>query len=209
MRWNGWLLIEEGRVSIERLLQGFKAYLMARPEPQVSAWVADFDWNLPQRQLSANHPHAERHLDTVLRCCGPTERGLVEAFLEARDQLHWFQSYDAGDFGQGFIDNYAHVELVGTRGHFASDRLAGGLVLFGPGLVYPDHWHLAEELYFPLTDGALWSRNGGPFVERKSGEFIFHESNMAHAMTMQSNPLLALWVWRGNVLVQKSDYRKT
>lgn len=195
-------------MSLKPLLDAFQDYLALRPEPKVREWVGGFDWNLSERNLVANHPVAERHLENVLDICGSGERRLVEAFVSASDRLHWFQSYDASDFGQEFVDNYAHVELIGTRGHFVSDQLAGGLVLFGPGLEYPDHWHVSEELYFPMTGGALWSRDSESFVERNSGEFIFHESNMPHAMTMQTKPLLALWMWRGNVLVQKSDYRK-
>ena len=109
-------------------------------------------------------------------------------------------------FGQSFLDNYTHMELIGPEGHFMSDEIAAGLVIYGPGLDYPDHWHMAEEIYIPLTHDGLWSADGAPLTARKAGTFIFHESNMRHAIRAGRAPLVALWVWRNGDLRQKADY---
>jgi hypothetical protein len=103
-----------------------------------------------------------------------------------------------------FLDNYGWVEIFGTRGHFECDAMAGGLLMLGPHTFYPDHHHVAEEIYIPLTDGSLWSKDGSPFVPHASGEVIHHPSDIRHAMQTVAEPLVALYLWRGGPLAQKS-----
>ena len=45
--------------------------------------------------------------------------------------------------------------------------------------------------------------NGG-FVRREAGEVIHHPSNVSHAMRTGAEPLLAIYLWRGGPLAQKS-----
>lgn len=193
-------------MSAKPLLDAWRDYLSLRPEDEVRDWFDGFDWKMPERDLAPVHYPAERHLEGIAEHAGRGEKRLVEAFVELAPQLHWMQVYEENDFGKDMVQNYAHVEIIGTRGHFACNQMAGGIVLFGPGLQYPNHWHVAEEIYFPLTDGTLWSRDEEPFEVRNSGELIHHESNMHHAMQMQDKPLLALWIWRNGDLAQKSDF---
>ena len=120
-----------------------------------------------------------------------------------RETLHWGQTYTTADFGQGFIDNYGWVELFGTRGHFANDRIAAGFLILGPDIVYPDHHHVAEELYVPLTEGTEWRKGEGAFVVRAAGAIIHHPSDVSHAMRTGAEPLVALYLWRGGPLAQK------
>ena len=108
------------------------------------------------------------------------------------------------DFGQNFIDNYGWMELFGTRGHFDSDKIAAGFLILGPDIVYPDHHHVAEELYVPLTGGTEWRKGEGGFTVRPAGEVIHHPSNVSHAMRTGAEPLVALYLWRGGPLAQKS-----
>ena len=118
--------------------------------------------------------------------------------------MHWGQTYTAADFGQGFIDNYGWLEVFGTRGHFVNDEVAGGLLILGPGIVYPDHHHIAEEIYIPRTGGTEWRMGEGGFRMRDAGEVIHHASNLSHAMRTTKAPLMALYLWRGGPLAQKS-----
>lgn len=63
---------------------------------------------------------------------------------------------------------------------------------------------MAEEIYIPLTDGSLWSKDAQPFLPRWSGEIIHHPSNIRHAMRTEDELLVALYLWRGGPLAQKS-----
>lgn len=201
-------------MSLEKLLRATQRYLESRGEPEVVASFKSFDWQLSPRPLEPEDVPGVRHLPGVLANCATAERELAVALLEAQPDLRWGRSYAAEDFGQHFVDNYGYMELIGTRGHFSCERLAVGFVMFGPAVEYPAHWHVAEELYFPLTSGGLWSRDSGDFTVRQSGEFISHPSNMPHAMTTTTETLLALYVWcapPGVVtdLAQKSNYSAT
>jgi len=193
-------------MTAKPLFDAYRDYLSLRPEPKVREWVEAVDWNMSERDLSPVRFSAERHLDGILDHVGSAEKRLVQTFVDFAPNLQWLQSYTEEDFGSDMINNYAHVEIMGTRGHFANNEFAGGIVLFGPQLHYPSHWHVAEEIYFPLTGGALWGRDDGQMVERGSGELIFHESNTHHEMKVRDVPLLALWLWHGGDLAQKSDY---
>lgn len=44
----------------------------------------------------------------------------------------------------------------------------------------------------------------GGFHVRQAGEVIHHASNVSHAMRTGDEPLLALYIWRGGPLAQKS-----
>lgn len=193
-------------MSLKPVLDAFRDYLSLRDEPVVQEWLGRFDWKLSERNLSPNLLHAVRHLPNVEAHVGKGETKLVKTFLEHAPKLHWMQSYTPEDFGPYFTDNYAHVELIGTKGHFASNEIAAGLVQYGPNIDYPNHWHVAEEIYIPLTGNGLWSSDNEPYVSRKAGEFIFHESNMPHAIRTEDTPMLALWVWRGGDLAQKGNF---
>lgn len=64
--------------------------------------------------------------------------------------------------------------------------------------------HIAEELYLPLTGGTEWRMDEGS-LSRAAGDVIHHPSNVAHAMRTGAEPLVALYLWRGGPLAQKSE----
>ncbi len=134
----------------------------------------------------------------------PVLSPLVDAIADAADVLEWRQSYTAADFGPAFLEAYGWTEWIGLRGPIASEEIACGILLLGPGIDYPAHAHEAEELYLPLAGTALWQRGEEDFTTRPAGEPIHHPSWMPHAMRTISEPLLAFYVWRGGDLAAKS-----
>jgi mannose-6-phosphate isomerase-like protein (cupin superfamily) len=116
--------------------------------------------------------------------------------------LEWRQTYSPHEMSGQFLDNYGWTELMGPRGMFASDRLACGFLLLGPETRYPPHHHEAEELYVPLVGEAAWQQGDGPWELRPPGSMIHHRSNEVHAMHTARQPLLALYLWRGENLVR-------
>ena len=193
-------------MGVKLLFDAWRDYISLRTEPQIEEWFDRFDWRLIERDLPATPLHATRHIPDCKEHAGRGEMRLVDEVIAHSSQLNWIQMYEPGELGQHFTDNYAHVELIGTRGHFASEEIAGGIVLYGPQVDYLDHWHTSEEIYIPLTGNGSWSKDGDDYVVRNSGEFIFHESNMHHSMKAQDTPLLALWIWKGGDLKQKVEY---
>lgn len=186
------------------LLERFRAYLGGVDSDLVADEVARIGWDMPVRSLEPRALGCLNHLDRIAELATPDAKPLTRFVADRRDVLHWGQTYSAADFGQGFIDNYGWLEVFGTRGHFVNEEVAGGLLILGPNIVYPDHHHIAEEIYIPLTGGTKWRMGEGSFHTRAAGEVIHHASNVSHAMRTGTEPLMALYLWRGGPLAQKS-----
>lgn len=133
-----------------------------------------------------------------------------EALRTAVAGAAWTQTaaYVARPPGPRFLDGYAHATLAGpadgapTKGAPGSGPPAAlGLLLLGPGVHYPHHRHPADEVYLPLS-AARWSHDvGAPLREEPPGELLHHQPEQAHAMDTGTEPLLALYVWTGDVTV--------
>jgi Dimethlysulfonioproprionate lyase len=188
----------------DELLGEFQSYLSGIESARVRDFLGGIDWNMPARNLDAHRLPCLGHLPRLAVIAGPGERRIAGLLARHAPALRWGQTYTAADFGQYFIDNYGWVELFGTRGHFRNDAVAAGVLVLGPNVVYPDHHHVAEEVYVPLTGGTEWRMGEGAFRDRRGSEIIHHASNVSHAMRTGKEPLLALYLWRGGDLTQKS-----
>src|SRR5690606_1895757 len=138
-----------------------------------------------------------RHLRDAARLTNGKAGDLLHVLENKANALRWDQTYTAEDFGKEFLANYGWVELFGVRGHFVNERMAGGFLVLGPNVHYPDHYHIAEELYVPLTSGTLWRMGDEEFAMRDAGAVIHHRSNVTHAMKTRGEPLIAFYLWRG------------
>lgn len=189
--------------SAEGLLSLVQAYFRGRDDARVSEWLGQAG-ELQLRSLGRRELPCLVHLEHTAEIAAPAERPLATFLAGEGRSLHWGQTYSEVDFDRAFLDNYGWLELFGTRGHFASDSVACGFLLLGPDTHYPDHHHLAEEVYVPLTGGTKWRQGDGGFVPRRAGEVIHHPPNINHAMRTAAEPLLALYLWRGGPLAAKS-----
>ncbi len=182
-----------------------RALLDCFDQPELRPFLAD--WPGPgasRRSVDPRPLPVLQWLDRLAPHAAGETRPLVDGIVAAAAQLAWGQTYAAADFGARFLERYGWSELVGLRGPVASDRLACGVLLLGPDLEYPAHSHAAEEIYLPLAGTALWLRGGEGWRPRRPGELIHHPSGIAHAMRTGDQPLLALYLWRGGDLAQKS-----
>lgn len=98
-----------------------------------------------------------------------------------------------------FAGRFAFVELLGPNGVALREDLRFGLYLQEPDTYYPPHSHAAEEYYFVLSGKAAWQIDDGDFFEAAAGSFMYHASWQRHAMETAEQPLLAMWVWTGNL----------
>lgn len=188
----------------DELLDRFHAYLRGVDNALVRDAVARIDWTMPAHPLEPHRLPCLDQLDRIAELAPPYAQRLVRLLAEHRNDLRWGQTYNAADFGEAFLQKYGWLEVFGLRGHFTNDEVAAGLLILGPGITYPDHHHIAEEIYIPLTGGTEWRMGEGGFHVRQAGEVIHHASNVSHAMRTGSEPLLALYIWRGGPLAQKS-----
>ena len=140
------------------------------------------------------------HLATALSAglSGP-EAGLAEVLSELAPALAWTYSYPARAGQPDLSSAVAFSQIIGPGGIRRSDRLRLGLTLIAPGTHYPPHAHPAIETYLVIAGSALWSLGDAAAAAQPPGALIFHPSGMAHAMQTGTEPLLAIWSWRGDV----------
>jgi hypothetical protein len=188
----------------DELLSGVKSYLAGFGEESAQSFVEGIDWSMPPRKLAPRGLPCLAHLDRAAETARGEAGSLARFLRDHAREFHWGQTYTSADFGQNFIDNYGWLEVFGTRGHFDNRKIAGGFLILGPGIDYPDHHHVAEEIYIPLTSGAGWRMGDGEFRRREAGEIVHHASNVSHAMRTGEDPLLALYLWRGGPLAARS-----
>ena len=191
---------------MKKLLDLVRDFLDLRSSEIVDPFIDGLNWNFNQRNIDPATTDALKWLPDCLAYSGNAEKSLTNAVIDMASQLHWRSPYHEEDLGADIAVGLSAMELVGPQGHFMSEDVRLGFYLQGAGLDYPAHWHMAKELYIPLTSQTLWSKDGSEHVLRGSGEIITHQSNEHHAMKTDIAPLLALWVWRGGDLRQKPDF---
>ena len=126
------------------------------------------------------------------------------ALAAVAPRLTWAQNpnYRRSPPSPDFLDNYGYAVLAGPSDGPPAlarhDQLAFGVLLLGPHTHYPLHHHPAAEVYIPLNR-AEWWRGDGPWREEAAGAVIHHPPNMPHATRAGGAPLLALYLWRGEL----------
>ncbi len=148
-----------------------------------------------QARAAVTQPPALAHIGAALEAM---PAGDLRAALEScASRLPW----TAGNLPKspGVVDAYAFIEILGPDGIWFSDRLRFGLYLQAPGVFYPPHDHEAEEFYYVLAGDAEWQRNGQAFASRPPGALIHHAPRDRHAMKTGNGPLLAMWMWTGDI----------
>ncbi|MFE0754104.1 dimethylsulfonioproprionate lyase family protein [Inquilinus sp. NPDC058860] len=192
-------------MGADRLATAARTLLAGFDQPELARFLEE--WPAPDAPRRTVEPRALpvlRWLDQAPAVAAAETRPLVDGVVAMAETLAWGQTYAADDFGDRFLERYGWSELIGLRGPIASDRLACGFLLLGPEIEYPAHSHAAEEIYLPLAGTADWLRGREGWRQRRPGELIHHPSRMAHAMRTETQPLLALYLWRGGDLAQKS-----
>ena len=162
----------------------------------------DIDQALSPKQLPVLS-----YLPQMAKQAPPGNRRLIKMLIHLQHELHFNQTYTARDFGAAFLQQYGWIKFLGPDAYWRSDELSSGLILLGDHITYPEHWHDAEEIYFPISGTAEWYHQDRGWQAISPGTMIHHASNIKHAMRTIGEPLLALYVWRGGNLTQKSTIR--
>ncbi len=142
-----------------------------------------------------------RHLPECVAASMFMAPDVAAALAEIDEFLHWRQNPNYSDavMGEGYMDNYAYAELIGSTGFFPGEDFLMGLLLLGPDLLYRGHHHKAPELYWLLTGPSEWRQGNGEFMTRRAGETVWHAPGVVHATRTLATPLLAIWAWTSDV----------
>ena len=138
-----------------------------------------------------------RYLDEALAAA--QTHPLTAQFAAIAPRVSWVE-VGKRPMPASFAGRYSYCEIVGQdpTSIQAPDIRFGAYLQF-PDTWYPLHWHAAEELYFPLSGAAEWTRDEVADHPALPGTLIRHASNERHATRTRSEPLLALWVWIGDL----------
>ncbi len=135
--------------------------------------------------------------------CVPRLFPLLDTIKSIEPFCSWQQNpgYSRDSLGEYFMNNYGYFQVIGPGGLVQSQDVAVGVLLLGQKVHYPEHAHPATEVYYPLCGEALWSQGVMEPTLRSSGDIIYHTSHETHAMETVDQPLLALYVWIGDVSI--------
>jgi hypothetical protein len=193
------------RAPVKQLFNAVHGYLTVKEDPLVQDMSTHLPLSPEPRILPARTYPVSDHLAQAARFGDPNAADILAILVGEGDRFHWGQSYGPADFGSDFLNNYAYLEILGTRGHFRSDAVACGFLMIGPNTDYPAHRHEAEEIYMVLAGTADWTKAGADYGTRPPGAVIHHPSQVVHAIKTGAEPLLVLYLWRGGDLAQKSE----
>jgi quercetin dioxygenase-like cupin family protein len=165
------------------------------------------EWPSPSdsRSVEAAVVPVLRWLPQLQRSAPLFSAPLVDALAESARSLAWHRSYSAATAGADFYENYGWTEFAGLTGPVPSEHLACGVLLLGPHVTYPSHRHEADEIYVPLVGLARWKHGHDSWRQRPPGSVIHHARHESHAMQTNTEPLLALYLWRSQNLGQSSQ----
>ena len=167
---------------------------------------ADFAAALGALDLTSAKPQPRRlpvcrFWDRMVAAKGAGAGPLLAPLAALGPSLGWVQNpnYVAAPPSPDFLENYGYAVLAGPGGLVASEELALGVLMLGPGIHYPTHRHPAVEIYIVAAGEAEWQRGEAPWRREPPGTVIRHESMMPHATRTLAEPLLAAYLWRGDL----------
>jgi hypothetical protein len=170
------------------------------------ALLPDIDYALLDRPLTPHHLPVLSALPAMLEQAPEANRAFIQLLIDHAESLHFNQTYTEDDIGAGFLQQYGWIKFIGPDAYWDSDVLSGGLVLFGDDVNYPEHWMEAEGLYYIISGTGNWYREDIGWKVRRPGEWVVHASNVKHALKTDGEPLLLMYLLRGDKLTQKSDF---
>lgn len=194
-------LLDETSVSLRELASG---RLDAESRSLASAFADDFDAEAELRaSATLNRSQDVRGLRYGPLILDSEARGvstLVDAARGAFMFARWTEFYRETPWSKPFLGHFATGECIGPAGRFESNTITLGLFVLGPDTLYPAHAHPAEEFYIVVAGEAEFQKGARPeFVNKRKDDAIFHASDVSHAIRTTSQPMLAVYGWRGQL----------
>ncbi len=166
--------------------------------------LPELDFDRPDRSLEPQSLSVLDYLPRLASMATAPYRGIIDSLIEAQANLRFGQTYSEADFGAEFLRQYGWIKILGPDAYWHSSQLASGFLILGNDVTYPQHWHEAEEIYLPISGNAEWYREDQGWQRQPVGTVIHHSGGVKHGTRTIGEPLIALYLWRGGDLNQKS-----
>ncbi|WP_440111396.1 dimethylsulfonioproprionate lyase family protein [Paenibacillus sp. QZ-Y1] len=142
-----------------------------------------------------------KYLDIALTL-GDTgaESSLAAAIRPLAPFLHWAFGYPPHPLHPNLESHVSFAQIIGPEDLGRADHLLMGLTLLAPETLYPAHVHPANEIYIPIGGTGVWTKGSEQPTPRAPGSFILHQSGMVHTTESKLDPVLALYIWRGDLI---------
>jgi len=149
-------------------------------------------------------PVIDRHFETALASGVGVPADLARIVAGRTSWAQPYPDYSGQPDMNALRANYAYSPVIGAvedaisgnavTALYHSDEVFVGLVLQGPGVVYPAHVHKAAEVYWVISGTADWQW-GDDWSTHGSGAVIFHDTGVRHATVTGDEPQLLLFAW--------------
>lgn len=122
------------------------------------------------------------------------------------DRLNWrYSGSENGKIRSSLSEQMLTCELVGPTGVVFEPDCRVGLFAQNAYLDYPERSHPAEELFVMLSGTALWRRSNCDETPKLAGGRIYHQAGERHASRTIAEPIVAIWVWTGDIDFDKYE----
>lgn len=199
----------DARDCQEALLKAMRAFVRDHGDDTVKRLAGPLLGDTPGRVdvPPRSHP-AVPYLPEMRHTLLPKAGALFDALMAASPSLAWQVSYSTADgFSEDYIRRYAWCDVMGPEGVYLSDGYRIGFGFWRRGLFYPPHEHGPEEIYWVIGGtGTFTSGDNGP-VEKGPGSIVHHEPWVRHSIHMRDSPMLVLFLWQGEHLHRRSNFR--
>ena len=124
---------------------------------------------------------------------------LAHAIIGAANDVRWLANYEDTDIGSDFLERFGNYCVIGENGPWRSKKISAWVVYMPPGMYYPWHHHLAEEVYYVLAGGATFMREDLAPETLSQGQMMFHAKNQPHAAETHDRGMMAYVLWRNHL----------
>ena len=134
--------------------------------------------------------HLARALD--LGEAGPAA-AVATAIRGLEPSLVWAQNprYNADNMGAGFMDNYGWSSL----GLTGSSAMAFGVLLLGPGTIYPPTSYESEGVFLVIGGSPEWKSGDQDWTRMNAGDIVCRPFGGSEGKRPGTEPMLALYAW--------------
>lgn len=140
---------------------------------------------------------------------------IANTIVEVMDDLNWYYSgYEDGRINENVALRMQTCEIIGPNVEGSNTMIdyhecRVGLFAQTAHTNYTTRNHAAEELFVKIAGQAKWKNDKENYITKNAGEFIHHKSLENHASQTIEYPLIAAWIWSGDVDYKKYYYKDT